>query len=86
MTLSTTNILSQEEEDALQKRVDLFNNSVEHPLTLAAFVEQHVIAPAISQLKQQMYDTAVTRISTLAQSLPYNTRKSLIQELEERFT
>ncbi len=85
ITLSLT--LDQEQTDALQERVDLYNaGSGNPPLTPTQFLEQVHLVPLIEQLADQRYNASLTRLGSAFKVLPYDARLATISELESKLS
>ena len=76
--------LSDEQNDALEARVDELNSKNGSSLTKDQFL-QECLMNEISKLVDQKFNAAAHRLTDMAKALPYTTREDLITELEERF-
>lgn len=85
MKLTTSITLNQEQTDALQDRVDLYNaGSGQPPLTPAQFLEQVQLLPFVNQLAAQRYEASLNRLGGAFKSLPYEARLATIADLETK--
>ena len=83
MNISITLTLNQEQSDALQDRVDLYNaGSGLTAVTASEFLKLVQFESYIQTLVDQRYAASVQRIGTTAASLPYAERQALIAQIE----
>lgn len=74
--------LNQEQLDALEARVDLYNTgSGNPPISQETFLSQVVLQPEIDRYVQTAFDSAVNALGESAKSLPYDQRIALIQSV-----
>ena len=77
--------LNQEQSDALQERVDLYNTNSGLPaITPDEFLETVQLEPYIQTLVDQRYASSLTRLGTAAAALPYEERQALIAQIESQ--
>jgi hypothetical protein len=85
MNITATLTLNQEQIDALQERVDLYNaGSGQAPLTPTQFLEQVQLVPFIEELATQRYNASLNRLGSAFKVLPYDARLATIAELESK--
>lgn len=85
MKLSLSFDLNQEQSDALQDRVDLYNEGSGLPaITTAEFLKLAQIEPYIQTLVTQRYEASLTRLGVAASALPYAERKALIETIQSK--
>jgi len=83
MNISITLTLDQEQSDALQDRVDLYNaGSGLTAITVSEFLKLVQLESYIQTLVDQRYAASVQRIGTTAASLPYAERQAFIAQIE----
>lgn len=83
MNISITLTLDQEQSDALQDRVDLYNaGSGLTAITVSEFLKSVQLESYIKALVDQRYAASLNRIGTAAASLPYAERQALIAQIE----
>lgn len=76
--------LNQEEIDALQSRVDIYNKgSGEKPIDINKWIVKYHIGDEVKKLVASQYEQAVTSISEAAKLLPYEERLNLIASVAE---
>lgn len=85
MNISITLTLNQEQSDALQERVDLYNSgSGLASIIPSEFLETVQLEPYIKTLVDQRYAASLTRLGTAASALPYDQRQALIAQIESQ--
>jgi len=85
MEISLNFALNQEEMDALQDRVDLYNSGSGLPaITPSKFIETVEVGPYIQGLVMRRYETSLNRLGSAASALPYESRQALIAEIESQ--
>ena len=83
MNISISFTLNQEQSDALQERVDLYNaGSGLSAITPDEFLETVQLDPYIQTLVDQRYVASLTRLGTAASALSYAERQALIAQIE----
>jgi len=83
MNISITLTLDQEQSDALQERVDLYNAGSGLPaITTDDFLKTVQLQPYIKTLVDQRYAASLTRLGASAASLSYEDRQDLIAQIE----
>lgn len=83
--MNLTLSINQEQTDALQARVDLFNaGSGQPPLSPEQFLTQEVVMAEIDRLTKQAFDAAVAHLGDAALSLPYTDRLALIAQVKSQ--
>lgn len=81
--MQITLTLAQEETDALNERVDLYNTgSGQPPLTAEQFMERVHCQEFIARLVDERYQRSLTRLGTMFKNKPYEERIATIAQLE----
>lgn len=87
MKISINTDLNQEQSDALQDRLDLYNAGSGLPaITPSELLKLVELEPYIQSLVDQRYAASLTRLGSAAASLPYAERQALIAEIEAQLS
>jgi len=85
MNISITLTLNQEQSDALQDRVDLYNAGSKLPaITPSELLKLIQIEPYIQTMVNERYSASLGRLGAAAASLPYAERQALIAQIESQ--
>lgn len=83
MNISINLTLNQEQSDALQERVNLYNAGSNLPaITPDEFLKIVQLELYIQTLVDQRYAASLTRLGVAASALPYADRQDLIAQIE----
>jgi len=83
--MTVTFELTEEQTDALNERVALFNaGSGEAEITVEQFLADNVIMESVNTYVKTAYDNAVSQLGVLAPNLDYASRKAIITQVKSQ--